>query len=176
MAKRPIYRLQALLRLKEREKHQAEVALARAFTALREAQEREKKLREEKERIVAAWLRKQHEMSEEMRGGGTVFDGNVFLNYLRKLKEDEEKKAEEIEEQQEKVMECQEMIVRRRREYIDASKALQVMEKHKALWWKKVMQEISRAEEKQFDELCTTIHTLKGWRGEGGDDAQAMAH
>jgi flagellar biosynthesis chaperone FliJ len=174
MAK-PVYRLAVLLRLKAREKRMAEIALARAITALREAEEREKKLKEEKVALQEEWQQQRKEMDADMNQGGMVFDGNVHVNFLRKIKEDEEQKDEEIAEQQAKIEECKTKVSRRRREYIDASREHQVMEKHKELWTKKVKKDMSRAEEKEFDELCTTIHQLRGWRGDKGQDTHATA-
>jgi flagellar export protein FliJ len=176
MAKKPQYRLQALLRLKTREKHLAEIALARALRAYKKAQEKEEELRKEREDIVEAWHAKNREMDHEMSKGAKIFDGNTFVNFLRKLKEDEEEKDEEIEEQEKEVERCKELVAKKRRGYIDAARELQVMEKHKELWWKKILKEISREEEKQFDELCSTIHSLRGWRGEGSEEAGAMGY
>lgn len=176
MAKKQKYRLEALLRLKQREKHVVEIALARAINELRKAEEKEKTLQQEKDELIAAWMSKRHDMDVEMNQGGRVFDGTLYVNFLRKLKEDEETKVEEIREQQKKIEQCKILIARRRREYIDASRALQVMEKHKELWEKKIAQEISRAEEKQYDELSTTIHQLRRWRGESGTEGKALGY
>ncbi len=105
-----------------------------------------------------------------MIGGGIVASGCVHVNFLRKLKEDIEKKDEEIEDQKTVIQECQEKVARARRDYIEAAKQHQVMEKHKELWSKKMRQEITRREEKEMDELGQTIHGLKNWRGENGRD------
>jgi len=85
---------------------------------------------------------------------------------VRKLKEDEEKKQEEIEDQQLVVEDCEARVALARREYIDAAKQLQVMEKHKELWQKKIKDELSKKEAKEMDELGATIHQLRRWRGE----------
>lgn len=176
MAKKPTYRLQALLRLKQRQKHVVEIALAKAINDLRKAEEKERVLQREKDRLIAAWIAQRREMDAEMSSGGRIFDGTLYVNFLRKLKEDEEKKAEEIVEQQKKVEQCKTLIVRRRREYIEASRALQVMEKHKELWTKKIAKEISKADEKQYDELSTTIHQLRNWRGESSAEGKALGY
>ncbi len=176
MPKKPKYRLQALLRLKQREKRFAEIALAKAFTELRRAEEKERELQAEKKKIIDAWMTTRQDMDEEMGRGGMIFDGTLFVNFLRKLKEDEERKEEEIQEQKKKIEQCHTMVARRRREYIDASRALQVMEKHKELWAKRVKDELSREEEKMFDELCTTIHQLRGWRGEAPNEGKALGY
>ena len=57
-------------------------------------------------------------------------------------------------------------MARARRDYVDAARELQVMEKHKELWEKKLQNELTRKEEREMDELGGTIHQLRRWRGE----------
>ena len=163
---KPKYRLEALLRIKARMKKRAEMALARAIIELKEAKEKLKKLEEEKEKIVERWEEARREMKAEMATGIMVKKSNVHVNFMRKLKEDEEAKQEEIEDQEAVVEDCEAAVARARREYIDAAKELQIMEKHKDLWEKKVRHEISRKEERELDELGSSIHQLRRWRGE----------
>jgi flagellar export protein FliJ len=165
MAK-PKYRLQALLLIKQRMRKKAEIALARALKELIDARKRLKELEEEKERIVEQQEVARAEMDQKMGASAFIGEGNVYVNFLRKLKEDEEVKEEEIEDQKQVVEEKEDGVALARREYIDAVKELRVMEKHKELWEKKVRQELSRREQKEMDELGSTIHQLRKWRGE----------
>lgn len=165
MAK-PKYRLQALLVIKGRVKKKAELLLARAILKLKEAKEKLEKLKKEKEEITEKWKAARKEMKGRMQGGGKIGEGNIHVNYLRKLKEDEEAKAEEIEVQKDVVEECVANVAAARRSYIDAAKELHVMEKHKELWEKKTRDELTRREEREMDELGGTIHELRRWRGE----------
>ena len=165
MAK-PKYRLEALLRIKARMKKRAEMALARAIIELKRAREKLEELKEEKERIKERWHEARNEMKVEVAAGIMVKKGNVHVNFMRKLKEDEEAKQEEIEDQEAVVEECEAGVARARREYIDAAKELQIMEKHKELWEKKVRREITSREVREMDELGGTIHQLRKWRGE----------
>jgi len=165
MAK-PKYRLQALLNIKARMKKRAEIALAKAIIELQKAKEKLEKLKEEKKKIIERWKEARMEMKREMSAGIAVKKSNVHVNFLRKLKEDEEEKQKEIEDQEAVVEDCTVAVARARREYIDAAKQHQIMEKHKELWQKKVNEEITRKEEREMDELSTTIHQLKRWRGE----------
>lgn len=160
------YRLQALLIIKEREKNRAAELLARAIMALHEAREKEKKLIKEKEEIVHKWFAARDEMRREMDRGAVVAEGNSHVNFLRKLKEDEEKKQQEIDEQHEIVIEAEEAVSAARRDYIDAAKEHQIMTKHKELWQKKIQAELTRKEEREFDELGNTIHQIRKWKGE----------
>jgi flagellar export protein FliJ len=160
------YRLQALLTIKQRLKKKAEILLAKAIARLKEEREVLKRLEKEKQEIIKKWKEARKEMKRKMDVGGMVGEGNVYVNFLRKLKEDEEKKDEEIEEQKLLIEECKARVVAARQDYINAAKELQIMEKHKELWEKKVRQELSQKEAKEMDELGTTIHELRRWRGE----------
>lgn len=152
------YRLEVLLKTREREKRRAEELLAKAISALTRARQREDELKEEKKKIHEEWKQRRMEMRDRMDAGGRVSDGNVHVRYLRKLKEDEAAKDDEITTQHERVLQCERRASEARREYIDAVKAMRVMEKHKELWRKKVAAEISRKEEREFDELGNIIH------------------
>ncbi|MBT3182530.1 MAG: hypothetical protein HN337_08505 [Deltaproteobacteria bacterium] len=152
--------------IKARMKRRAEVALAKAIKALTEAREKLEELQEEKDKIIERWHEARKEMRSQMDVGVMVGNGNVHVSFMRKLKEDEEKKEEEIDDQEMVVEECESHVAGARRDYIDAAKELQVMEKHKELWEKKVRNEINRKEQLELDELGGTIHQLRKWRGE----------
>jgi len=160
------YRLQAMLTIKERFKKRAEMVLARAIIALKKAKDKLKELEEEKKKIHEKWKNARADMKGKLSHSALVQEGNVHVNYLRKLKEDEEAKDEEIEDQKQVITECEEDVAHARRAYIDASKELQTMQKHKELWAKKIKDELTRKEEKEMDELGSTIHQLRRWRGE----------
>ena len=162
----PKYRLQALLTIKARMKKKAEMALARALIELKEAKEKLKKLEREKEEIIEKWNEARQEMKRDEQAGIMVKRSNVHVNFMRKLKEDEEAKQEEIEDQEQVIEDCETAVAAARREYIDAAKELQVMEKHKELWEKKQKAELNRREQKEMDELGSAIHQLRKWRGE----------
>ena len=161
------YRLQALLTIKAREKRQTEIALAAAIKELNEAREKEKELEKKKEEIIEKIKVGKDNMLSDMGAGSSIFDGTIHSNFLKSLEEDKEAKEKEIEEQKEVVAEAEEAVSGARRDYIDAAKELQVMEKHKDLWRKKIENEINKREEKELNELGNTIHQLRRWKGEG---------
>ena len=160
------YRLEALLRLKERNKKQAEVLLARAIGQLEKEKKKLETLKEEKKEIVVAQKEARKKMDAEMSAGGFVGKGCVHVNFLRKLKEQEAEKQEEVDDQVDVVEEATAAVAKAKRRYIDTSKEHQMMKKHKELWAKKVRQEMTRKEEHEMDELGQTIHGLRRWRGE----------
>jgi len=154
------------LTIKQRMKTKAEAALARAIKALIEAREKLKQLEKEKEEIIESWKQARKEMKSKVATGVMIGEGNVYVNYLRKLKEDEEKKEQEIQDQKGVVEEAEIAVKTARKEYIEACKDLRVMEKHKELWAKKVKEEITRREEREMDELGNVIHQLRRMHGE----------
>jgi flagellar biosynthesis chaperone FliJ len=147
-------------------KKKAEAALARAIIALRQAREKLDELKEEKEKIIERFKQARVEMKRSMDFGGQVGVGNRHVNFMRKLKEDEEKKQEEIEDQELVIEDLEAKVALARREYIESAKQLRIMDKHKELWHKKIRAEISKKEAKEMDELGATIHQLRKWRGE----------
>ena len=160
------YRLEALLKLKARMKKRAEIALARSLKRLQEERKRLEEFRKELTQIIADWKNAREEMKSALSAGMVVGEGNVYVNYVRKLGEDQKEKEEEIEDQHEVIEEAEGKVAFARREYIDASRELQVMEKHRELWQKKMRGELKQIEAKNLNELENVIHQLKKWRGE----------
>lgn len=162
------YRLQALLTVRERMKKKAEHALAFAIRKLKEEKDRLVVLEKQLKKIRERWKEARRDMSGTMSAGPQVGVGNVHVNFLRKLEDDEETKKQEITDQELAIEEAEGKVRLARQEYIDATQQLQIMQKHKELWEKKMRGELSRREAKRLNELGTVIHQLKRWRGEQG--------
>lgn len=160
------YRLEAMIKIRKQEKRRQEIALAKALSSLQEAKKKLEKLKEEKEKLVLEQKEAHREMSDKMRSGGLIGIGCFHANFLRRLKEDEEKKTEEIVSQTQVHQEAKELVAKTRARYIEAIKQLRMMEKHKALWMQKLRLENIRKEEKKTDELGQTMHQLRKWREE----------
>src|SRR3989338_5130886 len=160
------YRLEALYKIKERNKKRAEIMLARAIQKLEEEKEKLEKLKEEKKELIQKRKEARTRMDVEMQAGGFVGKGCRHVDFLRKMKEDIEEKEEAIEDQKEEIKAAEGGVLKARRDYIDAVKEFRVMEKHKDLWKKKIRHEMTQRDKKEMDELGQTIHQLKHWRGE----------
>ncbi len=151
-----------MLVVKERHKKQTQMELAQAIKALNEEKERLKTLEKEKEGIIQRKREARLKMSQQVtRGESRIYDSGIHLNYLEKLQEDLTMKEKEIERQKETIEAAEEEVKKARRNFIDASKDLQAMEKHKELWLKKMLKEISMKEEKELNELGNSIHQLR---------------
>lgn len=165
MAKKPKYRLEVLLKMKERAKRAAEMALARAIRALDEEKEKLKKLEEKKKEIRMKREKARSEMREKVASGQSrIRESQFHLNYMMKLTEDEKAVDKEIEEQKEAVSTAADKLKRARRDYVDAATELNTMEKHKELWSKKERQALSALEAKQMNELASTVHQMNRMR------------
>lgn len=160
--KKPKYRLQPLLIVKEKHKKQMEIELGRAIKNLAEQKERLKTLEEEKVKIIQRKKDARLEMSRHVTAGETrIYDSGIHLNYLEKLQDDLVAKEKEIERQHEIIKEAEERVKKARRDYIDAAKDLKMMEKHKELWLKKWQKELNYKEQKELNELGNVIHQIR---------------
>lgn len=161
MPSKPRYRLEVLVRIKERAKRQTEIALAKVLVALEEEKEKLKKLHES----VDALRQKKEKARVDMRnkvasGQSRIKDSQFHLGYLTKLKEDEEALEKEITEQKEVIIATDKKLKRARRDYQDAASELNVMQKHRELWIKKQHQALTVAENKQMNDLGNTLHQI----------------
>lgn len=162
MPKRPKYRLQVLVTLKERAKKRAEIALAKAIIALRAEEEKLKKLEEEKTKLVARIAKERRDMHNEVAGGGArAKDPQVRLNFLRKLGEDLEELERKIERQKDVIAQAHLKVARYRQDYILAAQELNMMEKHRELWEKKLRKNLDAKENKVLNELGLVIHQMR---------------
>ncbi len=161
MPKKPKYRLQVLILLKERAKKKCEVALAKAIKALKEEKEKLEELKEEKKKIELRIQEEKKEMRDKVAGGDAkIKDPQVHLNFLRKLDEDLEEIERKIEEQKEAVRRAEKHLQRCRTNYIIAAQELNMMEKHKELWEKKINNALTAEENKMLNELGNVIHQM----------------
>ncbi|MCE9625825.1 MAG: hypothetical protein K8R69_10315 [Deltaproteobacteria bacterium] len=164
--KKEKYRLQPLLDVRIRNKRNSEIELGKAFRALKEEEEKLKKLEEEKQEIIDKRETARKEMSEMLRmGESVVSDSHGHLNFIKRLVEDEAKKDEEIEDQKFAIEKAQERVAQAKRDYIDACKEVKIMEKHKELWQKKQKQKLEYEEMKLMNELGNVGHQLRKMRG-----------
>jgi flagellar export protein FliJ len=163
--KKEKYRLQPLLDVKLRNKRKAEIELGKAFAALKAEEKKLEFLKEEKNEIIRKRDQARREMSEMVgMGESRVADSHTRINFIKKLKEDEIKKDEEIEEQKEAIKRAEERVAQSKRDYVDACKEVKIMEKHKDLWKKKIKQELEYQEDKVMNELGNVIHQLRRMR------------
>ena len=164
--KKPKYRLQPLLIVKEKHKKQCEIEMGRAIRNVAEQKERLKTLEQEKENIVKRKLQARLDMSRQVAGGETrIFDSGLHLNYLDKLQDDVVAKEKEIERQHEVIKEAEERVKKARRDYIDAAQDLKMMEKHKELWEKKLQQQLNYKEQKELNELGNVVFQIRRMGG-----------
>jgi len=93
-------------------------------------------------------------------GEAKMKDPQVHLNFIRKLEEDLEELEQKIEEQKEEVKRAEKYLQRCRTNYIIAAQEMNMMEKHKELWHKKMNNQLSMEEQKVLNELGNVIHQL----------------
>lgn len=165
MAKKEKYRLEPLLRMKEREKRKMEMALAKAIKALEEEKNKLISLEDFKKEIIEKKRKTESSMRERVISGkARIKESHFHLDFLTKLKSDIEKTDQEISEQKESIGVAEGKLKRARRDYMDAASELNVMEKHRELWGKKQAHILSALENKQMNELGNVVHQINRMR------------
>lgn len=165
MPKKQKYRLQVLLVIKERAKRAAEVELARAIKRLEEERKKLEKLEIEKKKIEERIKKEKQDMRTNIVGGDALMkDPQMRLNFIRKLTEDLEEMERKIEDQKQEIKRAEKNVQRCRSNYILAAQELNMMEKHKELWEKKIRHELSMEESKLMNELGNVIHQMNKMR------------
>ena len=97
MAKKEKYRLEPLVRIKERQKKKSEMALARAIRELREEEKKLEGLKGLKREIGRKREKARGDMRKKVASGRSVIkDSQFHLFFLEKLKEDEDRIDREI--------------------------------------------------------------------------------
>lgn len=161
MPKKEKYRLEPLIRLKERDKKRTEMALARAIRELREEEKKLGELKELKKEIGRKREKARTDMRKKVASGKSVIkDSQFHLSFMEKLKEDEDRIDREIKEQEEMVSQAREKLKRAKRDYIDAASELNMMQKHRELWSKKQARLLSALENKQMGELAQVVYQM----------------
>src|SRR5687768_14430113 len=99
-----VYRLQALLGIRERAEQDAKHAFAAAQNAPREQQRILRELEEELERMIEDGLRRRDEYSRKLASGEMkITDQSSAYRYIDRLKEKETEQKFKIEAQREQV-------------------------------------------------------------------------
>lgn len=159
--KKPKYRLQVLLVIKERAKRATEIALGKAIRNLEEERKKLVKLEDEKVQLEERIKNELNEMRAKVSSGeAKMKDPQVHLNFIRKLKEDLEDLERRIEDQKEQVRMAEKQVQRCRADYILAAQEMDVMLKHKELWQKKIANDLNAADNKLMNELGNVIHQM----------------
>ncbi len=164
MAKKPEYRLQVLLEMRERKKEEAEKALGAAIAAHKAELDKQKKMEDELARMVARRDQKKREYAEKAMRGEMSAQEVVGANvYLKRLLEQEDAQKAAIDAQKAVVAQKDAEVGAARAAVVQATQELKALEKHKeklAGEWKKAEQ---AKDEETMDELAQQIF-LRGDR------------
>ena len=164
MAKKPEYRLQALLEMRERKKEEAEKTLGEALAAHKIEVEKQKQMELELARMIARREQKRREYAEKsMRGEMAAQDVIGANTYIKRLIEQEELQKNAIEAQKAVVEYKKKELDAARQAVVVATQELKALEKHKEKLFEEWKKEQQAKEEETMDELAQQIF-LKGDR------------
>ncbi len=160
MAKTPKYRLQPILDEKENKKQDA----ARFLAKKKEELAAEERRLEEAKLAHKRAIEKKEEMVKEYNEN--MFAGKYTIDQIKVRRlhiDDQQQRIQELHqgiERQKKAVERAEAEVRKAEDaLINASKEVQVMEKHKENWQRALQEEAMKKEAKELEEIAQTIYT-----------------
>ncbi len=164
----PKYRLEPVLAKKQKQKDEAQEALAKVQAELREAETRREELETElvklREDRAEARRRQQDEMLTKCMSG---LGAGRIQSFVKGQEVREETKRQEIREQDHVIEKVRLRLEEQKLILMEAAREVQGMEKHKEEWLAKIRKEAEEAEAKEMDEIGTAIH-LQRQRREGG--------
>ncbi len=163
MAVKEQYRLETLLKVRERKKEAAEKYLADCLKALRAEQDRLREMEAELERMIAKRKAKMREYSEKtMRGEMSAQDVSGANVFIERLKEQEENQKRAIEGQKAVIKQKEEDVRGAREDLGKAMQELKALEKHREKWQAEVKKAEESKQEEAMDEIAQTIFLNKG--------------
>jgi flagellar biosynthesis chaperone FliJ len=157
MAK-PKYRLQVVENMRATAKSQAAefVALCRQKLA-----DEERELVRRKDLVVEMQERQQEEQEQmflKIQTGFIAGDMMAHKDYMLKLKDEENKRQQQVENQQLIVEKAKQEVDKALVKLTEASKELKVLETHHEKWTANVKKEAERKEEKMNDEIGANLY------------------
>jgi flagellar export protein FliJ len=155
------YRLETVLRIRDRAREEAARQVALRLQQLQSAEEElarcEKKLQE----CRGQQTRGQAAMNEEAGKGIQAREILAHHNYLNDLRELEIEMQREVENQIQVVSEAEKALDAARAKLTESARELKSIEKHKANWLNAREQEDARREQKISDEIGAILHNRR---------------
>lgn len=159
MARKPKYRLQTLLDMRERAKQNAELHLAERLKALKEATDEQARLEKTLADMIADRERRKREYAEKtLRGEMDARGATQAETYLKLLREKEDRQRQAVDAHKQVVAQREQEVVDARKALAAATQELKAMEKHKERWADEVRRAQEAREEETLDEIGQSIH------------------
>jgi hypothetical protein len=155
MAKKPKYRLEVLMDIREKAKKEAEEFYAEQQKKLVIEQKKHEDMKQTLRDMVAMRQQKKAEYAEKMRSGELnvqQITGND--RHIEKLKQEENAYQVEINRQAERVNDAQSDVDEAMEAMLKASQDYKALEKHKEKWEKKVKRELMLKEEEAVEDIA----------------------
>ena len=155
MAKRPVYRLQTLYDMREKEKDKAEEAYAEAKRKVAVEQKKLDDMKAHLQDMIQARQNRRIEYAEKMRTGElTIAQITGNDRHIERMKNEESAYEVEISRQAEAVKEKEGEAEIAKEEMIKATQEFKALEKHKEKWLKQVKRELMLKEEEEVEDIA----------------------
>ena len=165
MASPPVYRLQAVLQLREHEEEAAKRAFADALNHLRQQEQVLQNLEQELERMVEDRKRRRDAYTKKLASGELkVTDQSNASRYIDRLREHEQEQQGLIDGQQENVRNAERGRQRAQENLMEATRNVKTLLKHKEKWQEARKRTRQLKEDDMLDEIAQTV--FRKQRGE----------
>jgi len=162
MAKKNKYRLQIVLDQKEEARDQAAKVLQEKKDALKREQEKADEIRQNLEATKSRREREYLEMTQGSMGGGiAVDDAQRRLNFIKSLDVKAKRLEEDLSLQVKRVKRAEQEVEIALQDLIQASRELQVMQRHKENWEKEVKRRQEEKDQNEMNEIGNVMYNAK---------------
>ncbi|HEV2762154.1 MAG TPA: hypothetical protein VGV38_04090 [Pyrinomonadaceae bacterium] len=155
------YRLKPVKDVRERAKQEQARVVAARRAQLAEAEAELERRRAEVVRCREAQERAREKMLTEAQGGTRAADMAAHRNHLAVLREREQELAAAVEQQRGVVARREAELDKALADLAEASKEVQVMERHHEAWREQRRREDARRSQKLTDEIAAILHGRK---------------
>lgn len=162
MAKKNKYRLQIVLDQKEEARDQAATVLQEKKENLKKEQEKADEIRRNLEATKARREKEYLEMTQgSLKGGIEVDDAQRRLNFIKSLDAKEKRLQEDLSVQIKRVKKAEQEVEIALQDLIQASRELQVMQRHKENWEKEVKRRQEEKDQNEMNEIGNVMYNAK---------------
>jgi flagellar export protein FliJ len=152
--KLPKYRLEPVLEQREKEKHQAEMALVAAQEALEQEIVKLKELEAEKEKKLEEIELTREKREQKARDGElTVEQSRQYKLYIQRLHNEAKEMDVVIYKQARAVERAEENVSKAKDHLLQCAKEYEAMAKHKEKWLEERKTELEKKEQKLMEEI-----------------------
>ena len=161
MAKKPVYPLEDVLKVKIKRVEDAERALAQRRLELEQEKERLKEREQERDKVQNHMNDKLAQFRRELDSGTNTAKIVQMKDYMKVVKERLVAEEKKVADQKEKVKVAEKRVEDAKAELVLKQKEVDKLKEHRENWMKGMEKELEQVEAKEHDELGNIVYVLQ---------------